>query len=84
MNSIAMNQSYFVSLRTLHPVGKFFIAIFLIVLFEGAIRKWVWGGATIPLLGLRDLIVVGAVFWGILPALISALGLKSYCCFGRS
>ncbi|CAN8139496.1 O-antigen ligase domain-containing protein [uncultured Thiomicrorhabdus sp.] len=66
MNSIAMNQSYFVSLRTLHPVGKFFIAIFLIVLFEGAIRKWVWGGATIPLLGLRDLIVVGAVFWGIL------------------
>jgi hypothetical protein len=52
--------------RSLHPVGKFFIAIFLIVLFEGAVRKWIWGSATIPLLGLRDLIVVLAVFWGFL------------------
>ena len=50
--------------RSLHPVGKFFIAIFLIVMFEGAVRKWIWGSATIPLLGLRDLIVVYAIFWG--------------------
>ena len=53
-----------VNWKTLHPVGKFFIVVFLIVLFEGAIRKWIWGSATIPLLGLRDLIVVFAVFWG--------------------
>jgi hypothetical protein len=55
-----------VTWKTLHPVGKFFIAIFLIVLFEGAVRKWIWGSATIPLLGMRDLIVVLAVFWGFL------------------
>jgi hypothetical protein len=55
-----------VTWKTLHPVGKFFIAVFLIVLFEGAVRKWIWGSATIPLLGMRDLIVVLAVFWGFL------------------
>ncbi|MDO6712882.1 hypothetical protein Q4567_19265 [Aliiglaciecola sp. 2_MG-2023] len=53
-----------VTWKNLHPVGKLFIAIFLIVLFEGAVRKWVWGSATIPLLGLRDLIVVYGVIWG--------------------
>jgi hypothetical protein len=55
-----------VTWRNFHPVGKFFIAIFIVVLLEGAIRKWIWGSATIPLLGLRDLVVVYAVFWGIL------------------
>jgi hypothetical protein len=53
-----------VTWRSLHPVGKFFIVILLIVLFEGAVRKWIWGSATIPLLGMRDLIVVYAVYWG--------------------
>ena len=52
--------------KDLHIVGKFFVAIFLIVLFEGAVRKWVWSGATLPLLGMRDLIVVIAVLWGIM------------------
>ncbi|WP_460312854.1 O-antigen ligase family protein [Aliiglaciecola aliphaticivorans] len=61
-----MSTDTSVTWKTLHPVGKFFISIFLIVLFEGAIRKWVWGSATIPLLGLRDLIVAIAVFWGFL------------------
>jgi hypothetical protein len=62
----ASSSTNAVTWRSLHPVGKFFIAIFLIVLFEGAVRKWIWGSATIPLLGLRDLIVVLAVFWGFL------------------
>jgi hypothetical protein len=64
MRTIASSSANAVTWRSLHPVGKFFIAIFLIVLFEGAVRKWIWGSATIPLLGLRDLIVVLAVFWG--------------------
>jgi hypothetical protein len=62
----ASSSANAVTWKTLHPVGKFFIAVFLIVLFEGAVRKWIWGSATIPLLGLRDLIVVFAVFWGFL------------------
>lgn len=51
--------------KDLHLVGKYFIFIFLVILFEGAIRKWVWGGATIALLGLRDMAVVFIVLWGI-------------------
>jgi hypothetical protein len=62
----ASSSANAVTWKSLHPVGKFFITIFLIVLFEGAVRKWIWGSATIPLLGLRDLIVVLAVFWGFL------------------
>jgi len=64
MSTISSSSANVVTWRSLHPVGKFFIAIFLIALFEGAVRKWIWGSATIPLLGLRDLIVVCAVFWG--------------------
>ncbi len=66
MSTVASSSASAVTWRSLHPVGKFFIVIFLIVLFEGAVRKWIWGSATIPLLGLRDLIVVFAVFWGFL------------------
>jgi hypothetical protein len=66
VSTVASASANAVTWRSLHPIGKFFIAIFLIVLFEGAVRKWIWGSATIPLLGLRDLIVVLAVFWGFL------------------
>jgi hypothetical protein len=66
MSTVASSSTNAVTWRSLHPIGKFFIAIFLIVLFEGAVRKWIWGSATIPLLGLRDLIVVFAIFWGFL------------------
>jgi len=66
MSTVSSSTANAVTWRSLHPVGKFFIAIFLIALFEGAVRKWIWGSATIPLLGLRDLIVVCAVFWGFL------------------
>ncbi|MBR9867922.1 MAG: hypothetical protein GYB18_12580 [Oceanospirillales bacterium] len=66
MSTITIASTNAVTWRSLHPVGKFFIAILLIVLFEGAIRKWIWDSATLPLLGLRDLIVVFAIFWGAL------------------
>lgn len=38
--------------------GKSFILLFLIVIFEGALRKWVNPSFGIPLLGARDLIVI--------------------------
>ena len=64
MNKSSISTVNTVTWRTLHPVGKFFIAVFLVVVFEGAVRKWVWGSATLPLLGLRDLIIVFAILWG--------------------
>ncbi|MCK4442466.1 MAG: hypothetical protein KAU90_10695, partial [Sulfurovaceae bacterium] len=38
--------------------GKSFIILFLIVISEGALRKWVNPSFGIPLLGARDLIVI--------------------------
>jgi len=38
--------------------GKAFILLFAIVIFEGALRKWVSPSFGIPLLGARDLIVM--------------------------
>ena len=38
--------------------GKSFILLFLIVIFEGALRKWINPSFGIPLLGARDLIVI--------------------------
>lgn len=66
MNTPAVQNHDSINWHTFHPVGKFFVAVFLIILLEGAIRKWLWGSATIPALGLRDLIVILAVTWGFL------------------
>lgn len=38
--------------------GKAFILLFVIVIFEGALRKWVNPSFGIPLLAIRDLVVV--------------------------
>ncbi|MDM0070857.1 hypothetical protein [Variovorax sp. J31P207] len=38
--------------------GKAFIAVFLIVVLEGAVRKWVASSATLPLLLVRDLLAI--------------------------
>src|SRR4030095_7218540 len=38
--------------------GRVFLAVFLIVAFEGAIRKWVASSSTLPLILLRDLLAV--------------------------
>lgn len=45
-------------------VGKLFLFILFIVLFEGAIRKWLIPSAGIPLMFLRDFIVIGAFLLG--------------------
>lgn len=55
-------------IQDLHKVSlpaQLFLAVFAIVLFEGAIRKWLLGSATIPLMALRDLMVFSGVLWGI-------------------
>lgn len=38
--------------------GRIFMAVFLIIVFEGAIRKWVASSATVPLILVRDLLAV--------------------------
>lgn len=44
-------------------IGKIFIAVMLIVLLEGAARKWVSGGLTVPLVALRDILAAYAVWY---------------------
>jgi hypothetical protein len=43
---------------TLSRAGRIFLAVLLIVVFEGAIRKWVASSATLPLILLRDLLAL--------------------------
>ncbi len=45
-------------------VTKAFLAIFFIVLFEGALRKWLFV-PSIPLMLLRDVIVIATVIYGL-------------------
>lgn len=42
----------------LSRAGRVFLAVLLIVVFEGAIRKWVASSATLPLILLRDLLAL--------------------------
>lgn len=44
-------------------VGYLFLSVLFIVVFEGAIRKWIASSATLPLILLRDLICVYLVFY---------------------
>jgi hypothetical protein len=48
---------------TLSRGGRIFMAVFLIVVFEGAIRKWVASSTSLPLIALRDLLAVYLVFY---------------------
>ena len=42
--------------------GRIFITVFVIAVFEGAARKWVSDSLTMPLILLRDLLVVYALY----------------------
>jgi len=48
---------------TMSRAGRIFLAVFLIVVFEGAIRKWVASAATLPLILLRDLLAMYIVLY---------------------
>ncbi|MDN8612449.1 hypothetical protein [Variovorax ginsengisoli] len=45
--------------------GKAFIAVFLIVVLEGAVRKWVASSATLPLLLARDLLAIYVIAYAL-------------------
>jgi len=46
-------------------IGKLFLAVFFIVLFEGAIRKWVSTSLTNPLVIMRDGLALYGVYWAL-------------------
>ncbi len=44
-------------------MGKLFVAILCVAIFEGAFRKWLSSGLTIPLLLLRDSLALYGIYW---------------------
>lgn len=46
-------------------MGRLFIAILLIVVFEGAIRKWISPAFTNPMVLLRDTLALYGLYWAI-------------------
>ena len=69
--------------------GRLFISVMLILIFEGAIRKWISGSSTLPLILLRDLlagyVVVRALSHGHFRhqrAVLQVLMLWSACVLG--
>lgn len=49
--------------NSIHWVSKSFLIVFFLVLFEGALRKWL-NFPTLALMALRDLIIFGSVLYG--------------------
>jgi hypothetical protein len=49
----------------LSTIGKLFIAVLLVVIFEGAFRKWISSALTNPLVLLRDVMALYGIFWAI-------------------
>ena len=45
--------------------GKAFIAVFLIIVLEGAVRKWVSSSVTLPLLLVRDLLAIYVIAYAL-------------------
>lgn len=69
--------------------GRLFISVMLIVILEGAVRKWVADSSTLPLILLRDLlaayVVVRALTHGHFrrqPQLVALMLVWSACVFG--
>jgi len=48
---------------TLSLAGRVFLAVLLIVVFEGAIRKWVASSTTLPLILMRDLFALALILY---------------------
>lgn len=68
-------------------MGKLYVAVFFVVVLEGALRKWVSADLTIPLVLLRDGLSTYGIFWamrnGKLPineTATQALWLWTACC----
>ena len=52
-----------VSAERLSRAGRLFITVMLIVILEGAVRKWVASGMTLPLVLTRDVLALYAVYY---------------------
>ncbi len=58
--------------RTRHAIlaGRALILMLLLLIIEGALRKWVSSGLTVPLIGLRDILAAASILyawrWGFL------------------
>lgn len=50
---------------SLSRAGYAFIGVFLLVVFEGAIRKWLISSVTLPLILLRDLLAAYVIFYAL-------------------
>ena len=48
---------------SLSRAGKLFLAVFLIIVFEGSVRKWVSSASTLPLILLRDMLALMLVIY---------------------
>ncbi|HJS04795.1 MAG TPA: hypothetical protein VJ832_15040 [Variovorax sp.] len=48
---------------SLSRAGKLFLAVFLIIVFEGSVRKWVSSASTLPLILLRDMLALMLVVY---------------------
>ena len=53
------------TVRRMSRAGKLFIAVLLVVVLEGALRKWVSGSLTLPLVLLRDLLAIYTVWYAL-------------------
>lgn len=53
------------AVHKLHPVARLLLTVLLIAILEGAIRKWLVQSSALPMLALRDGIVVYAIWRGI-------------------
>ncbi|MEJ8815334.1 O-antigen polysaccharide polymerase Wzy [Variovorax ureilyticus] len=49
--------------QSLSRAGQLFLAVFFIVVYEGAVRKWVTSASSLPLIGLRDFCAAWLIFY---------------------
>ncbi|MBO9514743.1 MAG: O-antigen polysaccharide polymerase Wzy [Variovorax sp.] len=47
--------------QTMSRAGQIFLAVFFILVYEGAVRKWATGAATLPLIAMRDLLALALI-----------------------
>ena len=59
--------------------GKLFIAVLLIIVLEGALRKWVSNSLTLPLILLRDLLAIYTVWYAIRTGALSFKRFAAQC-----
>jgi hypothetical protein len=66
-NPTALNSrgAHITTKPQLSKIAKLFIGILLIVIFEGAFRKWISSSLTNPLVLLRDAMALYGIYWGI-------------------